>query len=287
MLHRSSWSTSNWLPALTMRARVTFPLSVALTALGTCPTGNAYSLVGAGRRLAPWPNGQLYPKAFAFPVPDNLSDELAADLPNPGVSAWLALTYRAKLASGENVLVLGGTGVAGRLAVQIAKLLGAGRVVAAGRDQNGLAALREFGADATIRLDATQEELQAAFLQTAGDSGFQIVIDYVWGPPTEAFLNAVTKREFSKIGSELRLVQVGESAGATISLPAAVLRSTPLTILGTAGIPSLDVLKNGLQQVMAHAASGQLRMETESVRLAEIEDAWHRRQRGRRIVMVP
>lgn len=229
----------------------------------------------------------VVPKAFAFPVPDSLSDELAAALPNPGVSAWLALTFRAKLARGENVLVLGGTGVAGRLGVQIAKLLGAGRVVAAGRDQNGLAALRELGADATIRLDATQEELQAAFLQTAGDTGFQIVIDYLWGPPTEAFLNAVTRREFSKIGSELRLVQVGESAGATISLPAAVLRSTPLTILGTAGIPSLDVLRNGLQQVIAHAASGQLKMETESMRLAEIEDAWQRSQRGRRIVMVP
>ena len=97
----------------------------------------------------------------------------------------------------------------------------------------------------------------------------------------------MTKREFSKIGSEIRLVQVGESAGATISLTAAVLRSTPLTILGTAGIPSLDVLQNGLQQVMAYAASGQLKVETESMRLAEIEDAWQRSQRGRRIVMVP
>jgi NADPH2:quinone reductase len=263
------------------------PFVCGTDGVGHLPDGQRVFFGGCRSPFGAMAQRTVVPKAFAFPVPDNLSDELAAALPNPGVSAWLALTYRAKLASGENVLVLGGTGVAGRLAVQIAKLLGAGRVVAAGRDQNGLAALREFGADATIRLDATQEELQAAFLQTAGDSGFQIVIDYVWGPPTEAFLNAVTKREFSKIGSELRLVQVGESAGATISLPAAVLRSTPLTILGTAGIPSLDVLKNGLQQVMAHAASGQLRMETESVRLAEIEDAWHRSQRGRRIVMVP
>jgi NADPH2:quinone reductase len=142
----------------------------------------------------------VVPKAFVFPVPDSVSDELAAALPNPGVSAWLALTFRAKLAHGENVLVLGAAGVAGRLAVQIARLLGAGRVVAAGRNQSSLIALRELGADATIRLDTTQEELQAALVQTAGDSGFHVVIDYVWGPPTEAFLDAVTKREFSRIG---------------------------------------------------------------------------------------
>jgi NADPH:quinone reductase-like Zn-dependent oxidoreductase len=196
-------------------------------------------------------------------------------------------TFRAKLVRGEHVLVLGATGVAGRLAVQIAKLLGAGRVVVAGRNQNSLIALRELGADATIRLDTTQEELQAAFLQSTGDSGFQVVIDYVWGPPTEAFLNAVTKREFSRIGSEIRLVQVGEAAGPKISLPAAVLRSTALTILGTAGIPSLDVLTNGLQQVMAYAASGQLQMETETKRLAEIENVWNNSDRGRRIVIVP
>ena len=72
--------------------------------------------------------------------------------------------------------------------------------MAAGRNQNSLIALRELGADATIRLDTTQEELQAALVQTAGDSGFHVVIDYVWGPPTEAFLDAVTKREFSRIG---------------------------------------------------------------------------------------
>lgn len=229
----------------------------------------------------------VVPRAFVFPVPDGVSDHLAAALPNPGVSAWLALASRAKLAPGENVLVLGATGVTGRLAVRIAKLLGAGRVVAAGRNQKSLDALRELGADATIRLDTTRAELQEAFVQEAGQSGFQVVIDYVWGLPTEAFLHAVTRREFSKIRSEIRLVQVGESAGPTVSLPAAALRSTALTILGTAGIPGVDVLKNAFQQVMAYAANLDLRMETESVRLADIENEWEHSQPGRRIVVIP
>jgi NADPH2:quinone reductase len=229
----------------------------------------------------------IVPKAFVFPVPDGVSDELAAALPNPGVSAWLALASRAKLARGENVLVLGATGVAGRLAVKIAKLLGAGLVVAAGRNPEGLDALRGLGADATIRLATTGEELQEAFVREAGQSGFQVVIDYVWGRPTEIFLNAITKREFSAIQSEIRLVQVGESAGPTISLPASALRSTALTIQGTAGIPGMDVLKSAFQGVMAHAANRDLQMQTESVRLEDIESRWDSSQPGRRMVVVP
>lgn len=229
----------------------------------------------------------VVPKAFIFPVPEGVDDEVAAALPNPGVSAWLALTFRAKLAAGENVLILGATGVTGRLAVRIAKLLGAGRVVAAGRNQQILHSLRELGADATVRLDGRAEDLQESFVREAGKSGFQVVIDYVWGQPTETFLSAITSRKFAAIGTETRLVQVGESAGPTISLPAATLRSTALTILGTAGIPPRDVLTDALQRVMAHAANGELQVDTARVPLAEIESAWERDQRGRRVVIIP
>jgi NADPH:quinone reductase-like Zn-dependent oxidoreductase len=225
--------------------------------------------------------------AFCFPIPDTLDDETAAALPNPGVSAWLSLTYRAKLRPGENVLILGATGVTGKLAVKIAKLLGARRVVAAGRNQQVLRTLAKHGADATIRLDAPPQELSEAFSREAADSGFQVVIDYVWGSPVEALLSAMTRKEFAVIKSETRLVQVGESAGSTISLRAAVLRGTPLTILGTAGIPPRDILVESFQQVMAHAASGDLRIDTERIPLAKIGNAWQQDQQGRRLVIIP
>jgi len=228
----------------------------------------------------------VVPRAFAFPVPDALTDELAAALPNPGVSAWLSLTFRAKLAEGENVLILGATGVTGKLAVQIAKLLGAARVVAAGRNQQALSRLRDLGADATISLALHAPELSEAFVQHAGQSGFQVVIDYVWGQPAEAFLTAITRKEFAAIQSETRFVQVGESAGPTLSLPAAVLRSTALTIMGTAGIPPREVLGNAFQQVMAHAANGDLQIDTERISLADIENAWQRDPTGRRLVIM-
>jgi len=229
----------------------------------------------------------VVPRAFTFPVPESVNDETAAALPNPGISAWLSLGHRAKLAAGENVLILGATGVTGKLAVQIARLLGAARVVAAGRNEQALKALRDLGADATISLTLSETELREAFLQEAGQSGFQVVIDYVWGRPAEALLAAMTKTEFAAIRSETRYVQVGESAAPMITLSAAVLRSTALTIMGTAGIPPRDVMVKAFQQVMAHAAKGELQIDTEKIPLAEIENAWQGNQPGRRLVIIP
>jgi len=229
----------------------------------------------------------VVPRPFTFPVPKEVNDETAAALPNPGVSAWLSLAFRAKLAPGESVLILGATGVAGKLAIKMAKLLGAGRVVAAGRNPEVLSTLHKFGADATIQLDAPAMNLRDALVREAGPLGFQVVVDYVWGRPAEAFLAAMTRKEFVAIKSETRFVQVGESAGPTISLPAAVLRSTPLAILGTAGVPPRDILVNALQQVLAFAASGELQVDTKRVPLADIENAWRRNQPGRRLTITP
>jgi NADPH:quinone reductase-like Zn-dependent oxidoreductase len=238
-----------------------------------------------------WPYGAMAERtvlrrAQCFLVPEGLPDDVAAALPNPGVSAWLTLQSRAKLVPGETVLILGATGVTGKLAVQIAKLLGAGRVVAAGRNEQVLSTLRDLGADATIQIDKRGQDLTEAFAREAGDAGFQVVVDYLWGRPTEALLAALTRNEFAAAGVETRLVQVGESAGPAISLPAAVLRSTALTILGTAGIPSRETLMDALQQVMAYGASGKLRIDTERVPLAHIETAWERDQRSR-LVIIP
>jgi len=226
-------------------------------------------------------------KAQCFQIPETVDDDTAAAITNPGVSAWLSLKHSAKLNSGETVLILGATGVTGRLAVQIARILGARRVVAAGRNRDAHASLRELGADATIPLDCGRQELTEAFRREAGQEGFDVIIDYLWGPPTEALLAAISRSEFAAAGPETRLVEVGESAGPTITLPAAVLRSAPVTIRGTAGIPAMDLLATAFQDVMSGAASGRLRMEIERIPLADIESAWQRDARPRRTVVVP
>jgi NADPH:quinone reductase-like Zn-dependent oxidoreductase len=263
------------------------PLICGSDGVGHLSDGQRVFFGGARPPYGAMTQRTVVPRAFTFPIPEMLDDETAAALPNPGVSAWLSLAHRAKLAPGENVLILGATGVTGRLATKIAKLLGAGRVVAAGRSQEALSTLHKHGADATIRLDMPAQELREAFVVQAGESGFQVVIDYVWGSPAEAFFAALTRKEFALIKSETRFVQAGESAGATISLPAAVLRSTALTVLGTAGIPPRNILADALQKVMAYGASRELHVDTEHVPLADIENVWKRDQERSRLVIIP
>jgi NADPH:quinone reductase-like Zn-dependent oxidoreductase len=263
------------------------PVVCGTDGVGELEDGSRVFFGGPRRPYGAMAECTVAPSAFCFPVPAEIDDDTAAALPNPGVSAWLTLTHRANLAAGETVLILGATGVTGQLAVQIAKLLGAKRVIGAGRNERALGKLRELGADATIQLNQHGDSLKDAFAREAGDAGFDVIIDYVWGRPTETLLAAITKPEFAMVTKETRLVQVGESAGATIALPAAVLRSTALTILGTAGIPPREVLVDAMRQVMTRAARGELRIETERVPLADIAGAWVRPESGRRIVVIP
>ncbi len=257
------------------------PRVCGVDGVGVLDDGTRVFFGGARAPYGAMAERAVAPRRFCFPVPGELDDASAAALPNPGVSAWLTLAWRARLAPGETVLVLGATGTTGRLAVQIAKILGAGRIVAAGRNH---AVLERLRADAAIRLDQPRDELIAAFKR---HGRYDVIVDYVWNGPTEALLAALTRHEFAPGGPEIRLIQVGESAGPQIALAAAVLRSVPLTICGTAGMPPPDVLGDAFDRVMGHAARGDLQIEIERVPLAGVEDAWQRDAGGRRIVFEP
>jgi len=229
-------------------------------------------------------------RAWCLPVPDGIDDDTAAALPNPALSSWLPLVWRARLEPGETVLILGATGVAGKLAIQIAKHLGAGCVVAAGRNRRILETLPDLGADATIALDQSDQELSAAFVREAGHRPFDIVLDYVWGHPTEVLLNALTGHDVMAKTNRLRLIEIGEMAGPTISLPAAALRSSGIEIYGSGGggsIPRTAIFET-FPRLWALAASGKLRIDIEPVPLADVENAWRRTDLpGRRLVLNP
>jgi NADPH2:quinone reductase len=239
------------------------------------------------------PNGSMCqrtvaPRPFCWPIPDGIDDIVAAALPNPGLSSWLPLITVARLAPGETVLILGATGVAGQLAIQIAKHLGATRVVAAGRNEEILKGLHKLGADSCIRLDVPDSDLREAFSKESSESGFNVVLDYLWGRPTEILLAAMTRKGFPSAHSGTRLVQIGDTAGPVVSLQAAALRSAGVTISGSGVMPSLDVLSEAFQRLMNLAASGQLQIDVEPVPLADIEKAWVRSDNcGRRLVMIP
>src|SRR3989441_11778874 len=157
-------------------------------------------------------------RAWCLPIPDEVGDVPAAALPNPALSSWLPLVWRVQLKPGETVLILGATGVAGKLAIQIAKHLGAGRVVAAGRNRCVLETLPDLGADAIIPLNQPDQGLTAAFLEEARRGHFDIILDYLWGHPTEVLLDALTGHDLMAESTRSRLVEIGEMYVPPLSL---------------------------------------------------------------------
>jgi NADPH:quinone reductase-like Zn-dependent oxidoreductase len=257
-------------------------------------------VIGAGRR----PGGQRvlfgseggtmaqYATArpeFTFAIPDGLDDAAAAAAWNPGLSAWLLFGWRARPEPGATVLVLGATGVTGRLAVQAARRYGAGRVVAAGRNPRSLAALPGLGADAVISLDQPDGELAAAFVAAAGEAGYDVVADYLWGRPTEIFIDSLIRDDMEVRSLRTRLVHAGEMAGATITLPGSALRSAGLEVIGmgTGTMPPRELIGELLTDLVEGLASGEVSIEIERVPLADVAEVWAADQQGCRPVLIP
>src|SRR5258708_3694803 len=199
------------------------PLICGTDGVGLLDDGTRVFFGGCRRPFGAMAELTVVPRAFCFGLPAGLDVEKVAARPQSRGSARLSLTHRARLVAGETVLVLGATGVTGQLAVQIAKLLGAKRVVGVGRNEGILARLGELGADATIQLDQAADTLKEAYLSEMGE-GFDVVLDYLWGKPTEALLAAMSKPEFAVATKETRGGEGGRSAGASIESPAAGLR---------------------------------------------------------------
>lgn len=222
------------------------------------------------------------------PLPEGISDATAAGIANPAMSAWVALTMRAGFVAGESVLILGATGVGGRLAVQIAKRLGARRVIAAGRSPQALEKLRELGSDAAISLDQEHDALVSAFRREWAEAGVDVVLDYLWGHPAESVLEAISQKGLRNAAARVRFVQIGESAGNTISLPAATLRSSRLELLGSGfGSASLEQIWQALAEFFKMAAQEPFQFNTRTARLRDIEALWDSPEEGVRLVFQP
>jgi NADPH:quinone reductase-like Zn-dependent oxidoreductase len=206
------------------------------------------------------------------PLPDAIDDVTAAAIANPGMSSWAALQLRAGLQSGQTVLVNGATGVSGRLAVQIARHLGAGRVIATGRDAAALQRVSTLGADATISLlqddAALEEQLMSEFAR-----GVDVVLDYLWGRSAEQLLIAGAKA--GPDGRPIRFVQVGSMSGADITLPSAVLRGSAIELMGSGiGSVSIDALFAAVAEMFAAVESAGFEIATNAVPLADVEAVW-------------
>lgn len=219
--------------------------------------------------------------AHVIDVPDGVDPAVAAGLGIAGLAGWLPFAWRAPLQGGENVLVLGATGSVGLVAVQAARLLGAARVVAAGRSAMGLERAAQCGADATLRLDE-QDDLVAAFADAFAGEGPDFVFDPLWGEPAAAAIQAAAPRA--------TLVNLGQSAGATAELASGPVRFKNLSILGHTNfaLPA-DELADHYRRLVRHVVDGEIHFDVERIPLDRVGDAWRRQAEGAgaKLVVVP
>lgn len=223
------------------------------------------------------PYGSMCERTVVVPdstleVADGVDDVVAAALGNTGLAAWLALTWRAELNPGETVLVLGATGAVGTIAVQAARVLGAGRVVAVAlSDERLVPRLRDHGPNAVIELDRT-DDLTAA-LREAAPEGINVTIDLLWGEPAIAAMGAAAR--FA------RHVEVGNVAGNDVALPAPLIRSLSLSVLGfSVAHPTPEIKRDGYRRLTESAARAEITVDVAPVALEDVGGAWERQRQA-------
>jgi NADPH:quinone reductase len=206
------------------------------------------------------------------PLPDAADPVLAGALGVAGIAGWLPVAVRAPVEAGETVLVLGATGTVGSVALQSARLLGAGRVVAAGRRPEALERARRLGADAVVSLEGS-DDLVAAFREACGGDGPSLVIDALWGEPVVAAAGAAARGA--------RIVHIGQSAGPVAPLLSADVRGKQLNVLGFSnfGTPRA-VLNREYLRLVEHARKGEVQVDVETHPFERVAEAWLRQAEG-------
>jgi len=259
-----------------------FPFVVGIDGVGRLDDGSRVYFVLPKAPFGGMAERTIVPSAQCLSLPDRLDDVTAAAIANPGMSSWAAYSERAKLTAGETVLVNGATGTAGRLAVQIARHLGAAKVIATGRNADALASLAALGADVTIPLVEDLSALENAFKEQFA-AGIDVVIDYLWGRSAERLLIAAAKA--GKEAVPIRFVQVGSSSGSDITLPSAVLRSSAIELMGS-GIGSIpfDRVVHAIGGLLHAAVPAGFRIAAKPVPLSDVEQAWPNDDSTRRTV---
>ena len=248
------------------------------------PGADGVGLLADGRRVYfAFPRGPIGAMAETVAVkavqccevPATVDDVTAAAIANPGMSSWAALTHRAHLRRGESVLVLGAAGASGRLAIQVARHLGAGRIVATARNRTVEAELRALGADEFIALDQDADALTAAFREQIHAPGVDVVLDYLWGMPAESFLSAASGHGSGEAARRIRFVNIGSMAGLSIPLAAGPLRSSGLELMGSGlgSVSHADLVKV-IGELLKAIGPAKLKVDAVAMPMSGVEAAW-------------
>jgi NADPH:quinone reductase-like Zn-dependent oxidoreductase len=259
------------------------PLVPGIDGVGRAPDGTIRYFVLPDTTMGAMAEQTVIDQRRSVALPDGTDPILVAAAMNPVMSSWIALRRRIDFEPGQTVLILGATGSSGRIAVQVAKHLGAGHVIGAGRDAARLASLPKLGADTVIQLGTATAIGDLA--QAARD--VDVVIDYLWGPITaEAMAGIATHR--SDCAKPLTWIEIGSVAGASAEIFSAALRAVRLQIVGSGqgSVPTRDILAE-LPAIATEISSGGFELAARAVPLADVEAAWNDTDNEQRIVITP
>jgi NADPH:quinone reductase-like Zn-dependent oxidoreductase len=248
------------------------PLIPGIDGVGRSAEGQLLYFVAFDSAFGTMAERTVIDRRRAAALPDDADVQAIAAGMNPGMSSWVALRKRIAFEAGQKVLVLGATGNAGQMAVQIAKFWGAGHVVAAGRNPERLARLTSLGADDLVSLTGEPDEIARALAAAGAD--VDVVIDYLWGPATEQAIPALVK-ERAERSRPLRWIEIGSMAGTTITLPSAALRAANLQLLGSGqGSLTTAVIAAELPELARQISAGSFIVDPVATPLSDIESAW-------------
>jgi NADPH:quinone reductase-like Zn-dependent oxidoreductase len=262
------------------------PMIPGIDGVGRRPDGKLIYFVADDAVLGTMAEKALADERRSIELPDDVDAAAVAATLNPAMSAWVALRLRVPIDAGQSVLVLGATGNAGTMAVQVAKLLGAGHVVGAGRDLERLNALTTVGADDVVQLTHDHETTAKALATAAAE--VDIVIDYLWGGPAQQAMMALLSARSDR-SRELNWIQIGAIAGPTIELPSVALRSANLRLQGNGqGAVSTEAYLAELPSLIDSINAGAIALKSNPKPLADVEKIWASIDRpGERTVLVP
>jgi NADPH:quinone reductase-like Zn-dependent oxidoreductase len=262
------------------------PMVPGVDGIGRLADGTRVYFVALDSRHGSMADQTVVDRRRYVEVPDAVDDATVAAAMNPAMSSWVGLRARASFQPGQSVVVVGATGNAGQMAVQIAKRLGASRVVGVGRDPVRLDSLARLGADAVVSLDGEPAQVAARLAETALDA--DVVIDYLWGAPAELAMPAILAGRSSP-DRPLTWIQIGAVAGPTINLPSALLRSNNLRVIGSGqGSVSVRDILAELPALLDELVGGGLTVNARSVPLRDVEAVWDAPTiPGERIVFIP
>ncbi|MER5449188.1 zinc-binding alcohol dehydrogenase family protein [Streptomyces sp. NPDC002766] len=247
------------------------PMVPGIDAVGRTNDGELLYFVAPDGAVGTMAEKAVVDRRRAITLPADTDFLAVAAAMNPGMSSWVALRRRLNFQPGASVLVMGATGNAGRLAVQIAKLLGADRVVGAGRSHERLQLLKDLGADAVVPLNG-DDETATTLGREAGD--IDVVLDYLWGQPTEQAIPAILKARTDR-SKALHWVQIGSMAGQEINLPSAFLRAGNLNLRGSGqGSVGTHVILAELPALAHEISTGALTGESVAMPLRQVDEAW-------------